>query len=250
MDYHLEDFRVLGSTKPIINALRFAKSNLNHESCGLFIFKNYKTEYDFLPLENKNKVNKDNFSISNSLFAKYFLENNIVSLFHTHVGDWDENPSNLDIEVSESLGLPSYIFSTKTKDSFLYYPKSFKPTPLKSRIFIPFFQDCISYVRDYYYMNFNIKLQDNIFNWSRKRYESNDFLINNVKKYFSEVIISDIQNGDLVILKPSFNNLFHIGVFDHSQYLYHHKIMRYPTRDLFTEELQNQVYKVYRYKGS
>jgi proteasome lid subunit RPN8/RPN11 len=248
MDYHLEDFRVLGSTKPILKCLKFAKTHIDRESCGLFVYKDYKTDYEFLSLTNENKVYKDYFSINNNLFSEHFIKGNIISLFHTHI-DYDEQPSDLDIEISESLGLPSYIFSLLTNESFLYYPKSFKPQSLENRIFIPFFQDCISFVRDYYFAHFRLKLQNDIFNWSRKRYDSNDFLINNVKKYFSEVIISDVQNGDLVILKPSFNNLFHIGVFDQGKYLHHHKIMHYPTRDLFTEELKNQVYKVYRYKG-
>jgi proteasome lid subunit RPN8/RPN11 len=248
MDYHLEDFRALGSTKPILDSLRLSKKSPTQECCGLFVFENNKTEYTFLSFNNEKLLEKDLFSMNNSEFLKHYLSGNILSLFHSHI-DYDENPSSLDIDIAESLGIPSYIFSLSTNESFLYYPSSFKPEPLESRIFIPFFQDCISFVKDYYYFSLGIKLNLYIKNWARKRIDSNDYLINNIKKYFFEININDAQNGDIAIFKPSFNNLFHIGVFDKKQYIYHHKIMHYPTHDLFTEELRNQVYKVYRYKG-
>lgn len=248
MDYHLEDFRVAGSSSPIVEAFRFGKRDSDRESCGIFVYENYKTEYKFIPLNNDNLIDKNFFTINNFLFKKYFLSNDIICLYHTHPNH-DESISDFDIEISESLGLPSYILSLVSGETSLYYPKSHKPIPLKSRIFIPILQDCVIFFKDYYYHELNIKLQSHYKDWSRKRNGSNEFLLKNIKKEFFEVNINEVQKGDLIIFKPSFNNLNHVGIMDSVEHVYHQPLMMLPARELFTKDMQNKVYKCYRYKG-
>lgn len=247
MDYHLEDFPGLTNIKPILRALKLGLQNSNQEFCGIFVFQNGYTDYDFVEFNNLNTISQDFFSIDNKLFDQHYLQNNIISLYHTHIVD-SEQPSNLDIEISESLGLPSFIHSLKSKNSYLYYPESYIPRPLESRIFIPFFQDCISFVKDYFKLKLNISLQNKIKNWARKREDSNDFLLEILDLHFTEVNINDKKENDLIVFKPHFSNLFHVSIYVGNNYIYHHPITSYPKRELFTQNSLDKVYKVYRYK--
>ena len=159
----------------------------------------------------------------------------------------DVNPSEQDIAIAESLGIPSYIFLSKIK-IVLYYPKSFKPRKLQDRIFIPFFQDCVAFVRDFYYLNFNINFNKLIKEWSRNRSNSSEKLINSITNHFYELDNLDLKYGDLILFKPEMSNLHHLGVMDKDNFVFHHPIGSKPHKNLFNDKLVNKVYKCYRYK--
>jgi proteasome lid subunit RPN8/RPN11 len=243
-DYHLEDSLGLGNSKPILSAIKRSLSKDN-ECCGVFYIKD-DLDYDFLEFNNENKINPNYFSFNNKKFYELYLNNKIIALFHSHTKDFDETPSIDDIEVAESLSLPSMIFSIKTKGQFVYFPKSQKPVPLERRIFIPYFQDCVTFIKDFFYFKFNIKLQDFVFNWARKRSDPNQYLIEEMNKVFTEV--EDINKYDILVTKPSTSHLFHLCIYEGENTIYHHPIGAYPRKELFTPESLNKVYKVYRYK--
>lgn len=247
MDYPLEDSLGLGNTKPIHKAFKYGLKSKLSEVCGIFVFNDYYSDYNFIELENLNTVDPHKFLSDNKFFYRHYLNNRIISLFHTHLID-SSDLSDIDKSISNSLSLPSYVFSLSSKSSNLYYPSSYKPRPLKNRIFIPFFQDCVSYVKDFYLLNFKINLSNYIFNWARSLNDSNDRLIKEVEKYFFEVNINDRKYGDLVVFYPDISQYHHLGVIDHNGYLLHHPITSMPSRQLFTDSLINKVYKTYRYK--
>jgi proteasome lid subunit RPN8/RPN11 len=247
MDYHLEDFRELTNTKPILKALKFGSQDSHRESCGLFVFKDNYTNYDFFSLSNENLIENEFFISNNTEYLQYFVDDQILCLFHTHT-KYDEQPSILDIEMSESTGLPSLIFSLQTKECSLYYPLSYKPRDLKNRIFIPFFQDCVNFVKDFFLIELNINLALHIKNWARKRSGANNFLFEIIDLLFVEVNINNRAKGDLVLFYPTFSSLFHLGIIYTENYIYHHPMTGYPKKELFTQNLSNKVYKIYRYK--
>jgi proteasome lid subunit RPN8/RPN11 len=244
-DYHLGDSLGLGNSKPILAAIKEALSK-DHESCGVFYFSD-DLDYKYLSLDNANKIDKNYFSIKNKKFYELYLNDKIISLFHSHTKDHDENPSVDDIEVSEALALPSMIFSLKTKSQFIYFPKSHKPRPLKKRVFIPYFQDCVSFVKDYYYLNLDIKLQEVVSNWARRREDPNEFLIEEMGKAFYEINESP-RPHDIIVSQPSMSELFHLSIYGKENTIHHHPIGCYPKRELFLPESLNKVYKTYRHK--
>jgi len=247
MDYPLEDSLGLGNTKPIHKAFKYALKSKLSEVFGIFVFDDFYSYCDFIELENFNIADPHSFSSNNKSFYKYYLNNKIISLFHTHIID-SSDLSDIDKSISNSLSLPSYVFSTSSKSSSLYYPCSYKPRPLKDRIFIPFFQDCVSYVKDFYYFNFKINLSDHIFNWARSLNDSNDRLLNEIENLFFEVNINERKYGDVVVFYPDVSQYYHLGVVDQKGYLSHHPITSMPSSQLFTDSLINKVYKTYRYK--
>ena len=247
MDYLLEDFLDLGITNPIKKSFKHALKDVSRERFGIFAFIQNKYEYDFIAFENLDQKNPNHFSIQNSEFFKFYFDKKVISLFHTHIED-DVNPSNQDLAIANLLGLPSYIFSTKSRNSFLHYPESYKSFDLYDRIFIPFFQDCISFVKDFYYLNFNINFNSLIKDWSRSRINSNNKLINSITKHFNEIKINQLKYGDLILFFPEMSNLHHLAVMDENNYIAHHPIGSKPTKNLFNDKLVNKVYKCYRYK--
>lgn len=246
MDYHLEDFQELGNTEPIKQCFKYALGQNDRERFGIFKFNNNQYNYLFKTLNNLNTVNNDIFAINNAEFYKDFLKGDVISLFHTHTTDSAEL-SDIDIEVSESLGLPSYVIAPLVKKHFLYYPKSYRPKDLYGRIFIPFFQDCVSFVKDFYFINFNINFYS-IKNWARESDKSNIKLINEIEKQFKEIKYENINYGDLIIFKPSLSRFMHLAVYNKNNKYSHHPISGVPVDELFTEESRNKVYKIYRYK--
>ena len=246
-DYLSEDFLGLGNNKPIKACFEYALKSTEKEQFGFFIYDENKYDYQFKTLENKDQSNKHHFCIDNKVFYDYYLSKRIISIFHSHIVSSPEL-SSLDIEISESLGLPSFVLSCKSKKSFLCYPSSYSPLNLYERIFIPFFQDCITFVKDFYFINLNINLSSKINNWARHSFDSNDRLLQEIDKFFKPVKLDSLRYGDLIVFEPTMTNLFHVGVVDADQKYSHHPMGLKPSIELFTKEVRNKVYKIYRYK--
>lgn len=247
-DYHLEDFQEFTHNSIFKSAIRHSHLNKKSESCGLFIYDETFTNCSFVPLNNENTHNSNLFSMNDNIFFSLYQKKRIVSLFHSHI-DYDENLSNLDIEVAESFGLPSMVYSLLTKELELYYPESHQPNNLFRRVFIPFFQDCMIFVKDYFYLKLNINLSTKIKNWSRKKQKTNENLLSTMNQHFFEVKQdnSELLNGDVVIFSPDYRGIFHLGVYE-DHYLLHHPIYQLPKKEIFTTDIMNKVYKIYRYK--
>ena len=248
MDYLSEDFLELGNTKPIKHCLKFALEKCEHERAGIFIYTNCFTDYDFIEMQNLDQFNSNYFILNNKLFYHYYINKQIISLFHTHICDSVE-PSIDDIELSKSLKVPSYIISQSSKNSYLYYPPKFKTKQsLRKRIFIPIFQDCITFVKDFYLEYLNIDLTESVKNWARMRQNSNNKLLNEIKNNFNRVEFGEIKFGDIMVAPQSMSNLMHLSVVGENNVLEHHPIGMYPNKEIISNEYNKKVYLFYRHK--
>jgi len=246
----LEPFREQKNINYKYQALKLSLRSPDVEVCGLFVYEPFQSGVKFISLNNTSKDKTKNFSLDKAVFAKYCSEYSIASLFHSHP-DSPELISDLDIEVSETLALPSYIFSLKTKKTSLYFPSSFKPRDVLRRPFVPEFQDCISFFKDYYDLHMNIKLSNFHKNWSRQRSESNNFLMAEIEKTFYEINKNSktFKQGDVLVFKNNIEPLMHIGIVHNSKEYWHHPIYMFSRKELFNPKLAKKVYKIYRYKG-
>lgn len=248
MDYLSEDFLGLGNTKPIKQCLKFALEKCEREKAGAFVFTDSYSDYKFIEMTNLNKFNSNYFILNNKKFYKYYKDKRVISLFHTHVCR-SATPSIDDIELSNSLKVPSFIMSQSSKDSFLYYPPKCKTNqPLHKRIFIPFFQDCVTFVKDFYLDNLRIDLTKDISNWARARTNSNKKLITEIEKNFNKISFNEIKFGDVMVSPQSMSNLMHLSVVGESKLLHHHPIGTYPKAQIISSEYNKKVYIFYRYK--
>jgi len=242
----LEDFLDLGQHKQAFQqCFRYALSSPDTEVCGFFYLNSQDSNLCFSKVANENLIDPHSFTSSDPSFYTMYSENLVVSLFHSHIKD--NYPSELDIESANSFNLPSFIFNVSNRHRFLYYPNNYEPTDLKSRQFIPYFQDCIIYVKDYLLNKFNINLQGYNINWSRNESNSLNQLIFHLDEYFVESSIKNVQNGDLLVFQPNVSIYPHIGIVDDSL-VFHHPVYGYPISEFISPELLNKVYKVYRYK--
>lgn len=248
MDYHLEDFLGLGNIKPIRKALKTSLINKDSEACGFFYYKNNFLDYDFMHIENKDKYDPNHFVMRSKEFSQKYIDKHVISLFHSHNDLTDEALSETDAEIAKSLNLPSFVFSVKNKKQNLFYPDNYKPRPLDRRVFIPFFQDCLIFVKDYYDLILNIKLTKKVSNWARRGSNTNEDLIESIEHMFQEVPDKTVKKNDILIHKPNLYPFFHLSIFIGSNQIYHHPVSAYPVKELFKPEDMNKVYKVYRYK--
>ena len=248
MDYPLEDSLDPGKNKIITSAFKHALTHSTRETCGVFYWINKLAGiFEFSLLKNSDTHDKTGFLVNDPFFYDLLFNDKIISIFHSHI-DSDPSLSPLDIEVSKSFNLPSFVFSLTNKESYLYYPSNYKAPPLQGRFFVPIFQDCITFVKDFFDLNLNIKLSEHISDWSRKRYDSNNYLLSCIEKCFIEVPLFTIRTNDLVVMNPSIGHTFHLGVIVENELLYHHPLYGLPKKELFHDIDINQVYKVYRYK--
>lgn len=247
MDYLSADFQDLGSNYSIARSIKHALSNTNLEQCGFFKYTDSKTNYDFVACQNKNQLTEHFFSLDNKIFFDEYLKGNVISLFHSHTID-SPDPSPLDIEISNSLKIPSYIFSVSSKSSYLYYPESYCNKDLFDRIFIPIFQDCITFVKDYFKIKFDVSFSSNIKNWARPKNEANIALLGIFNSLFTEVSFNSIQHGDVIVFHPTEFEFFHVAVYIGDRRFAHHPAQMLPKIDLLSDEYLNKVYKIYRYK--
>jgi len=243
----LEDSQEPGNSKPILQSIKHAFTNPNIEQFGFFAFDNNFSDYHFVACDNLNSFNPHFFTSNNYEFYKYVLSKRVIALFHTHLVDSPE-PSDLDKEIASSIGVPSFIFSIKSKNSFLFYPKSFKPRPLSKRIFIPYFQDCINFVKDFYLTELNIDFSDRIYNWARRLNNSNETLLQLINKSFYEINFDEMRHGDLIVFKPLDFKFYHLAVCFQGTHYWHHPAGLYPSKELLHHLDRNKVYKIYRYK--
>ena len=248
MDYLSEDFLELGNTKPIKKCFKYAMESCSHERFGFFAYINYFSDYDFFTLDNLDLNNPDHFIVDGKEFYTKYFKDEIISLFHTHVID-DPTPSEMDIALSDALNIPTYILSCSSKKSYLRYPSKFEyPAKVDKRIFIPYFQDCITFIKDFYLSKLKIDLSENIKNWSRDLLNPNQKLINILKNHFSEVSKDNLKFGDLVLMPQTTTNLLHLGVLDSNLKINHHPMGMYPKKEIFTSVSSKEVYTFYRYK--
>mgnify|MGYP003387094674 FL=1 len=248
--FPLEPFREQKNINYKYQALRHSLQNPDIEVCGLFVYKLFQSDVKFIPLSNTSGDKAKSFSFDKTMFAKYCSQYDVASIFHSHPNS-SEEISDLDTKVSEILSLPSYIFSLKTKKTSLYFPSSFNSKDLLGRPFLPEFQDCVSFFKDYYDLNMNIKLSNFHKNWSRQRSESNNFLLSEIEKTFYEIDknLQTFKQGDVLVFKNNTEPLLHLGVVHNSKEYWHHPIYRFSRKELFNSELAKKVYKIYRYKG-
>lgn len=238
----------LGSNNLILSAFKDSLRSPDRETCGIFAWHDeYHFDPKFIPLQNFNSHDPYGFLVNDQLFYNLYLNKKIISLYHSHVNCGPEL-SLLDKEVASTLALPSFVFSTETKESCLFYPSSYHPPALENRLFIPYLQDCITFVKDFYKKELNIDFSQYINNWSRRKESSNNTLIKIIETYFNEVNIFSVQNNDLVVFSPTVSELYHVGVYVDDGYIFHHPFEGLPRKELFSNTSINKVYKVYRYK--
>ena len=117
--------------KCIKDIISISESKPQEESCGFIVL----TKSGPFSIETRNRApsKEKKFSISPLDFVKAKKKcHSIISIFHSHsLGD--ENPSELDLRMTEELRIPFVIYSLITKKTRLISPKGMQSKNLHLR---------------------------------------------------------------------------------------------------------------------
>lgn len=229
------------------NIIKLVEKNPNEEICGFF-YINFDT-YNFYQCNNISSGDKKtSFEISTDDFLKAQSMGNIVGIFHSHVGE-DSNFSQIDKELSEEIELPIFCYSSFDKVFREYRPSGYKAN-LYQRPFIYGNYDCFGSVRDYYWNNFNILLDD----FDRDNsYDKNNtpIILNQIEKqnFYKPENQIDIKEHDIIVYK-SIKHAYpdHLETFIGNSRVYQHLTNRLSGKDLINEGFLKKRYCILRYK--
>ena len=221
----------------------------NQECCGLIGLNQFK-EIQVIPCENTHVDKVRCFEISPKAFIEKSEGIDVVSIYHSHIIS-EARPSEYDKMSSENWCLPFYIYSVKTDNFFLHFPKSYSIPKLQDRTYIPDIQNCFRFVVDYYlskdilpYFELNFALTKNGEQYSDKTVEViKKFLrINKFKKIIDK---QDIQIHDLLLFEVD-GFFSHFGVFCEDDQFWHHEGGFISRKSHVNEEFIQRIHSIYR----
>lgn len=192
------------------------------EMCG------FLTETDFIPVSNIAENPKASFTISAEDRVKYL--NSAIAIVHSHTKDPREpelfdlrTPSFSDFKNQQKTNLPWLIVGCESisVSSPLQFPR-IPNNEYLGRRFQWFVNDCYSLVQDFYKFNLGIELPNAVVETDYKEIRSSEDLFEPyiLEFGFVEILLEDIQEGDLIILdnRGIANN--HLGIYTQGQILH------------------------------
>lgn len=222
------------------------------EGCGLLGVRDGELHW----LACKNIATEDeNFIIDSREFFKYKRMYDIVGVVHSHP-DSSCEPSEVDINVCNSLCIPYYIFSYPTMEMYYLEPEV-NNTELYGRDYEFGKADCFEAIRDYLATK-NILLPPrelfggDYFPQQDGFWETNTEYLSPEKALdwdHKKVELKDIRENDVLIFKvySPVNN--HCGVYLGDDIFYHHAQNRLSTRESLYPFWAKFLTGAYRYEA-
>jgi len=197
------------------------------EMCGLIV------RGDFIPMANLHKNPKENFTISELDMFAYLGE--IDAIVHSHCYDRAKptmldirTPSVEDIIGQKASGIPWFIVGTEGENLTepVILPRESNNTYL-GRPFIWFINDCYTIIQDYYEFELGITLREHRHDIDFKDIRKLDKLFkDDIIKYGFEATtdISDMQNGDLLLLDNTLATQSHLGIYHNGEIIHQDEV--------------------------
>jgi proteasome lid subunit RPN8/RPN11 len=198
-----------------------------HESCGIIT-----KDMNYVALQNHHDDPASNFMISPSDWLRY--SNEIFGVIHSHTNG-NMSPSHQDMVSQSATAVPwgVVLVDEKTPRTPVIWFGDTIHSDFLGLSFIYGAQDCYSLIRDYYWVKMGLHIAD-FPRWD-KFWEEDDpvgmYIANFEKAGFVEVHISEIKNGDVVLMRVGRASCMnHGGVYDNNL-IYHHLNCRISTRE-------------------
>jgi len=198
-------------------------SEYPREGCGILLNKRGKLEW--IPCENVAEGNEE-FRISANDYIRASLQGDIHAIVHSHP-DGSPEPSEADIQASDFLGIPYWIYSIPGAELYVYEPDR-KKQPLLGKEYEFGVNDCYSLVRDYY-KELDIDLPAIPF--------EDDFWLKGIN-YFDDLqesfgfeTVEEPQEHDMVIFSVMSDIPNHCGVYVGEDIFLHHAVDRLSCRE-------------------
>lgn len=216
------------------------------EVCGIvFLDKNHSVE--IIRAANNSLNKSESFSIDPRTFLKHKLQGSILGIYHSHPHS-SEEPSAQDKKESEEIGIPYFIYSLKTKKSFIYYPKSYKKDNLLGQPYVRGFNECTCLFKDVYKNNLNLDISM----WNKNYWlpenhdDANKLLMKILDKNMCKVNSLDLRRYDLMVFNIN-QKRYHVGVYIGGDIFMHQPINGLSRNQMLDGRWQNKIKSVYRH---
>lgn len=204
--------------------------------------------------ENTHDDPLNNFRIDANVIADYVINGQLKAVLHSHIAKSNHQgdirtPSGNDIEGHITSGVPWGIVATDGKTvSDLLWLDDDEILPLLGRQFISGIHDCFNIWRDYYNLNFGIKMKRYAidYNWWNNNF--NFYSDENIaSEGFIEIPFKDVKEHDVIIFKIASHVPNHVGVCTGNNKMIHQLNHRLSCEDSISK-WRKYIYKCYRYK--
>lgn len=213
------------------------------EGCGVLAVSKGKMKW--IPITNIAK-DTDDFVFDSMEYFKVKRTHDIAGIVHSHP-DASCEPSTMDVNNCNNLGIPYYIFSYPNMDMHLLQPvKNYYP--LIGREYKFGVQDCFELARDYY-------LEETSFIIPPREPFEDDWWLKDLNYFTEEYIkswnfskVQDPQKNDLLIFSVTSKIGNHCGVYLGNDVFFHHATQRLSCRENLYPFWVKHLTGIYRYE--
>lgn len=225
--------------------IKLSQESPYKEICGII----YTTLTDVLyyPCNNISINPESSFEISPLAYFEVEKLGKIYALFHSHVNE-NSDFSEQDKICAEEMELPIFCYSDVDKKLQEYRPPNYK-SDLLQRPFIWGVYDCYDIVRDYYWNNYGILMQNFDRDSSYMNFDTPIINENFTKLgFYTPENQIDIKIGDVILFK-SFRRIYphHFEIFVGNSKTLQHYMRKLSQIDFLKEGLLNKKNKIIRY---
>ena len=227
-----------------------AEYEKNNECCGIIGLNNLK-EIQVIPCKNTHAQKENYFEISPQCFIEKSKDIEVLSIYHSHI-NFDADPSEFDKISSENWELPFYIYSVKTENFYLYFPKNYNIPKLEERDYVPDIRNCFRFVVDYYIFNKNLNYFELNFALTKdgEIYSKNtinivkDFL--KINKFKKNKDTDNLKKHDLILFQVD-GYFSHFGVYCGDNQFIHHEDKFLSRKTYLNNEYFDRIHSIYRH---
>jgi len=230
-----------------------------HEACGLVITAGGSERV--FPCRNTAKSPADSFEINTTDYVKASMNSDIIAIYHSHPGENDAFSPLSDKVISFAHQIPLVLYHIST-DSFKIFDPSkeeFKEQKYLNREFRRGSSDCFSLVKDFYAHELDLWFVDKI----RDKYKSSgkvfvelvNVLYEDNQHFLMEISYikgETLKPYDILIGKNDMGQNhfpYHIMLYLGDGNILHQPFFNTSRIDKLTEELQNEIFRVFRRKN-
>lgn len=225
----------------------YCQSKAPEEACG-FIFC-VDNKYEFKAVDNVYAGDKTQYfaiSIKDSVEAN--SSGNLYAVVHSHTGT-STAFTQWDVAYQKKQGIPWMLVNISSSPAVYWLRNKKSDNALYGRQYVWHVNDCYSFIKDWYEQEQGILLNDYMRSEDFAERGQDLYLDNFAKEGFSEVPLSSLQYGDLMLFKLKGNNITsHAGVYVGENLIAHHLNGRLSKKDFLGTYYKNRLSCVVRHK--
>lgn len=225
--------------------IQLAENSPTQEICGFIYYIIGENIAKIFPCKNIDVDSSDSFEISSEDYIQALKMGVLLGIYHSHpkAGGF----SDADIETSDELVLPFYVYDIVDKKFMEYIPIDYK-LDIVGLQFVLGFHDCYEIPRIHYRQNFKIYMGDYDRDESFIHEDQNVIIQNYEKEGFTKVDFSDIKKNDVIIFRTEKILPQHFGIFMGDSRFLHHPRNALSIVEILSDRWISRIVGVFRHK--